>query len=411
MLDRSIVPAVAAALEDTPVVFLNGARQAGKSTLAKRLVEQSLMAEYVTLDDPGALAAAQEDPGSFVAGRHRLVIDEVQRVPDLFLALKATVDRDRRPGRFLLTGSANVLLLPGLARTLAGRMEILPLWPFSQGELESRKEGFIDAAFKGGAGLYKSTPPMERRELLARILSGGFPEAAGRKSDDRRNAWFSSYVGTLLQREIRDLANVDGLAIMPRLLSLIATHAGSLLNYSELSRSSGLPLSTLKRYVALWEATYLVQPVPAWSSNLGKRLVRSPKLYLNDSGLLAYLLQATPQRLSEQPALWGPLLENFVVMELHKQAAWSRTKPRLFHFRTHSGQEVDVLLEDRAGRLVGIEVKARAAASGEDFRALRTLAADLGKRFVAGIVLYTGTAAYPFGPRMYALPVSALWRT
>jgi hypothetical protein len=411
MLDRNIVPNVAAALADTPVVFLNGARQSGKSTLARSLVDRGLMAEYLTLDDPAALAAAQDDPGSFVAGRERLVIDEVQRVPDLFVALKATVDRDRRPGRFLLTGSANVLLLPGLAQTLAGRMEILPLWPFSQGELESRKEGFLDAAFKGtSAALYRSTPPMERRELLARLLAGGFPEAAGRKSEDRRNAWFSSYVGTLLQREIRDMANVDGLASMPRLLGLIATHAGSLSNYSELSRSSGLPLTTLKRYVALWEAAYLVQPLPAWSANLGKRLVRSPKLYLNDSGLLAYLLQINPQRLGEQPALWGPLLENFVVMELHKQAAWSRTKPRIFHFRSHAGQEVDVVLEDRAGRVVGIEIKARAAASGEDFRALRALAAGLGKRFVAGIVLYTGAGAYPFGPRLYALPVSALWR-
>jgi len=410
MLDRNVVPAVAAALADTPVVFLNGARQAGKSTLAKLLVEQGLLAEYVTLDDPAALAAAQEDPGSFVANRHRVVIDEVQRVPDLFVTLKATVDRDRRPGRFLLTGSANVLLLPGLARTLAGRMEILPLWPFSQGELESKKESFIDTAFKGGGGLYKSTAPMERRELLARILAGGFPEAASRKSEDRRNAWFSSYVGTLMQRDIRDLANVDGLAAMPRLLGLIATHAGSLMNYSELSRSAGLPVSTLKRYVALWEATYLVQPVPAWSANLGKRLVRSPKVYLNDTGLLAYLQQTTPQRLSDQPMLWGALLENFVVMELHKQAAWSRTKPRIFHFRSHNGQEVDVLLEDRAGHVVGIEIKARSAASSEDFRGLRALATDLGKRFVAGIVLYTGTAAYPFGPRLYALPVSALWR-
>jgi hypothetical protein len=399
------------ALKDTPVVFLNGARQTGKSTVAKSFAERELPAKYLTFDDPGVLAAALDDPGGFLESSGRpLIIDEVQRAPDLFLALKAAVDRDRKPGRFLLTGSANLLLLPRLAQSLVGRMQILTLWPFSQGELENHQDGFVDAAF-GGKAILQAGPPLDRADLLARMLKGGFPEAVSRNQEGRRMDWFASYVATLLQRDVRDLANVESLEVMPRLLSLIAARTGGLLNYSEFSRDCGLPVTTLKRYVALLEATYLVQPLPAWSRNLGKRLVRASKLYLSDSGLLAYLLHLNEQRLEEEPNLWGPLLENFVVMELRKQITWSRVKPQIFHYRSHAGQEVDIILEDRAGRVVGIEVKSRMAASGDDFRALRDLAAALGNRFLAGIVLYTGANAYPFGPRMYALPVSALWLT
>lgn len=338
-----------------------------------------------------------------------VVLDEVQRVPELFLAIKASVDRDRRAGRFLLTGSANVLLLPRLSESLAGRMEILTLWPLSQGEIEGVREGFIDAVF--GRALPALPEAKEGRlGLVGRMLRGGYPEVLARASEDRRRAWFGSYVTTILDRDVRDIAEIEGLTAMPRLLTLLATRSTALLNYADLSRSLGMPQSTLKRYMALLETTFLIQTVPAWHSNVGKRLLKTPKVVLTDSGLMAHLLGLSRERLTEHPDVTGPLLETFVLMELRKQAAWSHRQPQILHFRTQTGQEVDIILEDRSGRLIGIEVKASATVGSEDFRGLRALSQIAGKRFHRGIVLYDGSQALPFGPNLYALPVSALWR-
>lgn len=407
MISRHITPSLLQALSDTPVVFLNGARQTGKSFLARWLAATDHPARYLTLDDVAVLAAAHGDPTSFVAGLDGpVVLDEVQRVPRLFLAIKALVDRGRQPGRFLLTGSADVLLLPELADSLAGRMEILTLHPLSQGEIEGHPEGFIETVFTdkltdlavGGApGL----------TLLDRIQTGGYPEMQTRTSPHRRNAWFSSYISTILSRDVRDLAHIEGLAALPRLLSLLAARAASLLNFAELSRTTGIPQTTLKRYLSLLETTFLVYYLPAWSGNLGKRLVKAPKLMLNDTGLLVHLLGGD---LGPGTQL-GPVLENFVVTELRKQSAWSSRRVQFFHFRTQIGREVDLVLEDSSGRVVGIEVKATATLGTEDFKGLRTLADDLGDRFHRGVVLYTGSESIPFGPRLHALPVESLWRT
>jgi predicted AAA+ superfamily ATPase len=241
--------------------------------------------------------------------------------------------------------------------------------------------------------------PEEWATLLERLLCGGYPEVLSRDTDERRAAWFGSYVTTLLQRDVRDLSNIEGLTTVPRLLSLLAARATSLLNFSELSRSLAMPQSTLKRYLALLEMTFLLQPLPPWSSNRNKRLVKAPKLMLNDTGLLASLLSLSRDRLLTDRPLTGPMLENFVVLELRKQLTWSRVKPQLFHFRTQTGQEVDVVLEDGAGRIVGIEVKASGA-----------LMEVSGERFQRGIVLYTGMEPLPFGPRLHAFPLQALWR-
>ncbi|MSQ47764.1 MAG: ATP-binding protein [Deltaproteobacteria bacterium] len=409
MIYRNLTPALQAALADTPIVLLTGARQTGKSTLVQDIASTTHPARYLTFDDSGALSAVRTDPAGFLAGMDGAVIlDEVQRAPELFLALKAAVDRDRRPGRFLLTGSANVLLLPRLAETLVGRMEILTLWPLSQGEIEGRFEGFIDAVFAD------ALPPLKPSSetwttLLDRLLIGGYPEVLTRATEERRTAWFNSYVTTLLQRDVRDLAQIEGLTSLPRLLTLLATRATALLNFSELSRSIAMPQSTLKRYLALLETTFLLCPLPAWSSNVGKRLVKAPKMGLSDTGLLSALSAIRKERLLAEHGLAGPLLENFVVMELRKQTSWSRTRPQVFHFRTQTGQEVDVVLEDGAGRIVGIEVKASATISTHDFKGLRALAETAGSRFYRGVVLYTGTEPLPFGPQFYALPVSALW--
>lgn len=336
------------------------------------------------------------------------MLDEVQRVPELFLAIKAALDRDRRPGRFLLTGSADVLLLPRLSESLVGRMEILTLWPFSQGELEGVREGFVDAVF---SDRLPSLPQrgMGTSELIERVVVGGYPEAVVRSTQARRQAWFSSYVTAILHRDVRDLANIEHLGALPRLLSLLSARITSLLNYSELSRSLGLAQSTLKRYLALLEITFLVQLLPAWSPNLGKRLVKSPKLLLIDTGLAAHLLGLDPKALGSRPELLGPLVENFVAMELKKQIAWSKAQPSMFHLRTGAGQEVDIVLEDASGRVVGIEVKAAATVRPQDFGGLRYLAGLLGDRFLRGIVLYTGDQHVPFGEDLHAVPISSLW--
>ncbi|MCD6136198.1 ATP-binding protein [Candidatus Bipolaricaulota bacterium] len=411
MIPRNVTSAILEALSDTPVVLLNGARQTGKSTLAQWLAEKAHPARYITLDDAAVLAAARDDPTGFLTGLDSpIVLDEVQRAPELFLAIKAVVDRNRVPGHFLLTGSANPLLLPKLSESLAGRMEILSLWPFSQGELEGRPEDFIDRAFASKLPQFPASD-LSRSELVKRVLTGGYPEVVGKASTSRRSAWFRSYVTTIVQREVRDLANIEHLTMMPRLLSLLAARAGSLMNYTEISNSLGLPQSTLKRYMALFEMTFLSQPLPAWSTNIGKRLIRSRKVVLNDTGLLAHLIGLNEERIRADPNTFGPLLENFVIMELRKQATWSKTQPQFFHFRTRKGQEVDIVLENAAGEIVGIEVKASSTVKSSDFKGLNYLSELLGDRFLRGIVLYTGDQPVPFGSNLYALPVSTLWES
>jgi len=410
MLTRSASLAVNVALADTPVVLLNGPRQSGKSTLARMVAESHPGGAYVTLDDPATLAAARADPPGFVASTASLqVIDEVQRVPDLFVAIKASVDRDRRPGRFMLTGSSNIFLVPRISESLAGRMEIVPLWPFSQGELGGRREGFIDALFSDDP--LRLAPSNETPlSLRARFLAGGFPEVQTRTTPERRSAWFGAYLATVLQRDVRDLANVEGLAMLPRTLELLATRAGNTLNAAELSRLAGIPRTTLLRYLVSLEAVYLYQPLPAYSASLTRRLTHAPKVHFCDSGLLAHVLGVTASRLQRDPSVAGPLLENFVVAEVRKQVGWNTTPVRLLHFRAYERSEVDLVLEEAGGRIVGIEVKASVSLGARDFRGLETLRELAGARFHRGVVLHAGSETLPFGDRLFAMPVDAIWR-
>lgn len=407
---RNVAPSVLEALGDRPVVLIHGARQTGKSTLAQTIAQGEHPANYLTLDDAAVLVAARDDPQGFIARLgDPVVLDEVQRAPDLFLAIKLAVDRDRRPGRFLLTGSTNVMLLPDLSESLAGRMEIHTLWPLSQGEIRGLTERFVDAVFDEDFRLPRLQVE-ERSALLSSICAGGYPEVLGIRSEARRQAWFGSYITTILQRDIRDVANIAGITALPRLLTVIAARAPSLLNLAELGRSVGLPHSTLTRYMALLESTFIVQTLPAWSGNLSRRLVRAPKLMMVDTGLMAYLMGVNQERLAGDPVLLGRLLENFVIMELRKQLSWSKAQPHMLHYRSVAGQEVDLVLEDPSGRVVGVEIKASATIGPGDFRGLRALAQDTGARFHRGVLLYTGTESVPFGARLHALPVSALWR-
>lgn len=411
MIQRHITDRLLDALADTPAVLVNGARQTGKSTLVQSpdLVNQNR--QYLTFDDPGILAAAKRDPNGFVAGLNaQVTLDEVQHVPELFPVIKATIDRKRQPRRFLLTGSADAMLLPKLSESLAGRMEALTLWPFSQGEMHGVTESFVDTLFSSKPVGWSGRPLMVRRdELLATVLVGGYPPAVARQRVARRDSWFQSYVMTMLQRDIRDLANIADVTAVPRLLAVVAARAGGLLNFADLSRTVALPQTTLKRHFALLESTFLVQLLRPWATNLGKRAIQTPKVYLNDTGLLAHLLGVTTDRLKVEASLAGGILENFVLMELRKQSTWSATQPELFYWRTASGQEVDVVLEDRAGRLTGVEVKAAATLGANDVRGLQALASETGKKWVRGVVLYTGNEVIPFSANLHGVPITQLW--
>lgn len=411
MYRRNIEQHIKTALKDTPVVFLNGARQTGKTTLVQKIVQDSPSATYLTFDDAAVLAAAIHDPAGFLQGLPGMaVIDEVQKAPALFPAIKASVDRNRKPGRFLLTGSANILLLPKISESLAGRMEIVSLWPLSQGELEGGQEDFISRLFKATpfrAGQIAS----RKNDIGQKVLCGGFPEAVGRKDAERRRAWFGSYLTSILQRDVRDLAHIEGLSEMPRLLSILAARIGGHLNMADISRAIGIPHSTLKRYLAILETTFLVRTIPSWSANLSTRLVKASKLYLCDSGLAAYLNGVNHLTYRDNSPQKGPLFENFVLAELLKQASWSKTPVTLSHFRTSTGREVDFVVEAADGRLAGMEVKAASTARSDDFDGLKELAHHLKSRFSQGVVLYAGDSIIPFGDRLWAVPVEDLWRT
>lgn len=410
MIERHLLPALRAALADTPAVFLAGPRQAGKSTLAMSLCGPRAGRRYLTFDDATALAAARRDPEGFLSGLEGdIVLDEVQRAPEAFRALKASIDRDRRHGRFLLTGSAGVLVVPQVAEALAGRIELLTLWPLSQGEIEGRLGGFVDAAFEGH--LPESVgPPVPRRELCEAIVRGGYPEARARASADRRDAWFRSYVSTVLSRDVRDLAAIEGLAELPHLMRLLAERTGGLLNYADISRSTALPQSTVKRYMTILEGLFLIRRIPPWAGSRSSRLVKAHKIFTVDTGLSAHLVDADVAALLERPDRLGPLLETFVVGEIVKQTAWSRARPSVHHFRSHTGQEVDIVLEDRRGRCVAIEVKAASSVGPGDLKGIEAFMSIAKKRFQRGILLYAGKEAIPFSSDVRALPVSALWR-
>jgi len=409
MVKRSITSTLLSALGDSPVVLLSGARQVGKSTLVKWISENDHPARYLTLDDAAVLSAIHLDPAGFLSGYDKpLIIDEVQRAPELFRAIKQDVDKKRKAGQYLLTGSANVLLLPKLSESLAGRMEILSLHPFSQSELEETEGSLIDAAFASRPFSF-SRKSATQADTLQKILKGGFPEVQQRPALERRNAWFGSYVTTILQRDVRDLANIEGLTTLPNLLSLLATRSGSLLNFAELSNSSNIPQTTLKRYLVLLETTFLIQQIRPWSGNLSKRLIKTPKIYLTDTGLMTYLVGADESRLKTDGSLFGRIVETFVLNELVKLNTWSKAKARIYHYRTQLGNEIDFLLERNDGSIVAIEVKSSSSVDSSSFTAMTSLSHDLKKKFVRGLVFYTGKELIPFGHNLLALPLQSLW--
>lgn len=401
---RFVLARIDRALRDTPVVLLNGPRQCGKTTLLGQLLGRHR--SYVTLDDDTALAAATSDPTGFVRGFDRASIDEVQRAPELLRAIKRSVDQDRRPGRFLLSGSADLLALPRVSESLAGRMEVITLLPLAQAEMRRRRPRFLEHAFRGKPVAVSG--PVLGAELVDLVLAGGYPDLLAR-APARRLAWARDYARAVLTRDVRDIAEVSRLDEMPRLLRVLAQYAGQLLNFTEIGGQLGLDTKTAQRYLAILEQLYLVRRVEPWSTNRLKRLIKTPKLHFLDTGLLAALRGLSADRLSAARDAFGPLLESFVFAEVEKLVGWQDREVTVHHYRDKDQYEVDLVLERDDGAVVGIEVKASATVTAHDFGGLRRLARACGERFQLGLVLYDGETSVPFGDRLFAAPVSALW--
>jgi predicted AAA+ superfamily ATPase len=398
------------ALGDTRVVLVNGARQVGKSTLVRMVAKGRGATEWRDLDAAIPRRAAEADPDSFVNFPHLMVIDKIQRVPDLLLAIKSQVDNDPRPGRYLLTGSSRLFALRDLPDTLPGRMETIELWPLSQGEIEGAPDGFVDAVFTEGRGAaLRHSSQVSRNDYAERLVRGGFPEAIPRESPRSKRRFFDSYLGDLIAREVRQLSEIERTSELRALIQLLAARSGQLLVGAALSRELGISASTVHRYLALLEEVFLIKRIPAWSRNLSNRAIATPKVAFVDSGMAANLLGIDARGLIRPNTVFGPLLEGFVLMELARQLTWADEPVELYHYRTKDGIEVDAVLENRQRRVVGIEVKAASNVRSEDFKGLKHLADRLGDDFIAGLVLYTGDQTYSFGDKMRAMPVSALW--
>jgi uncharacterized protein len=409
LFPRHAQRAVTTALTDTRVVVLNGARQTGKSTLARLVMAEFPGSELRYLDEAPVRAAAQADPGLFVRHDALLVIDEVQRVPDLFLAIKHEVDVDPRPGRFLLTGSARLVGLRDIPDLLPGRSETIELSPLSQGEIDRGPDGFVDAVFQHGVDMKVLPSAMRRDDYLERALRGGYPEAVRRIDAGRRARFFESYISDVINRDVRQLTEIERPADMRRLVNLIAAATGSLANPANMASRLQVPASTVKRYLDLLDLLFITRRIPAWSSNLATRAVATPKLLLNDSGLAAHLTGISLKHARRPAAPVGPLIETFVLGELSRQLGFTDQLVRLYHYRDRDQYEVDAVLESASGDIVACEVKAAETVRSEDFRGIQRLARRLGGQLLAGIVLYAGGSPLAFGERLRAWPISTLW--
>ena len=405
MYSRFAKSRIQSSLTDTRVVLITGPRQSGKTTLAKDVASDDI--PFLTLDDATVLQSALDDPVGFIRGLDRAVVDEVQRAPGLLLSIKNAVDENNAPGRFLLTGSANLMTIPTVTDSLAGRMEAIRLLPLSQAELFGKKSDFIDRSF---AAKKPSTDHLVIGDkLIEAVLSGGYPQALERKNWTRKQDWYHSYLDAIVQRDVRDVAQIEQLALMPNLLSVLAEHSGQLINYTSIGTAIGLNHVSTRKYISALESIYLVHTLQPWFSNRLKRLIKSPKLHFLDAGLLAAMRDVSPNVVRSDKTSFGTILETFVFSELLKIASWSDERCSFSHYRDKDKNEVDLVLENRRGQIVGIEVKASATVSPNDFSGMRKLAKACGKKFVQGLVLYDNDQVVPFADNMFAAPLSSLW--
>jgi len=404
---RYIEPRVLESLTDTPVVLIHGPRQCGKTTLA-RLVGDARGFTYLSFDNDVQRSAAQVDPVGYVADLpEHVILDEVQRVPELFTSLKAAVDARQKPGRFILTGSAHVLLVPRLADSLAGRMAILRLHPLSQAEIAGNPADFLHALFGGGFRI-GAFGRRQGRVLAERITAGGYPAALSRTTARRRTAWYRDYIDTLVQKDVLDLARISRLDAMPRLLEMAAGQTARLVNVSDMAAPFQISRPTIREYLTLLSRIFLLEELSPWHSNRLRRLIKTPKLHLGDTGLACALLGLDAMSLWQDRSLFGQVLETFIFQELRRQASWQEDEISFSHFRDKDKHEVDMVLES-GGKLAGIEVKAGSTVTSSDFNGLQKLQRAAEKRFTAGVVLYDGDSVVPFGKDLYAVPISCLW--
>jgi hypothetical protein len=404
---RLVEDTIARALRDTRVVLVVGPRQAGKTTLMRRYIADDR--PYLTLDDRATLDRARTDPVAFIRGLDRAIIDEIQRAPELMLAIKESVDGDTRPGRFLLTGSANVMALPTIGDSLAGRIEIVTLLPLAQAEIAGTPGRMIERLFAGEGPVLRGRA-VYGEPLVEAVLAGGYPEALRRSTAERRSLWHEDYLALVLDRDVRDIAHLEQLDRLPILMRMLGEQAGQLVNMNALAVALGLSAPTVQRYVTVLERMFLLRQIRPWFSNRLSRLIKSPKLHLLDSGLLAALREANAAGIATDRGRFGPLLESFAVGEVLKALGWSKVRAQVSHFRTKDRDEVDLVLEDRRGRIVGIEVKAAATLRPGDFSGLRKLQEAAGSRFVQGVLLHDHDRVTPYNEKIRAAPVSLLWQ-
>ncbi len=409
LVARHAQSAVEAALADTRVVVILGARQVGKSTLLEQVARaEGAGREVLTLDNQAVRAAARADPAGFIATLDTPVaIDEIQRVPELMTEIKLRVDRDKTPGQFAITGSANLLEMTQVKDSLAGRAEYLRLHPFSQGELLGHRESFVPG-LADGRFPHPADAPVGRRAHAEILAKGGYPEVQGRPSN-RRARFFESYVEGILERDLTSLADVADHAVVARLLRAVGATSAAELNVDRLSGSLGTPATTIRRHLDLLEMLFLIRRLPAWSNNLLARSIKRPKIHVADAGLLAYLVGADERRIETDLDLGGMFYETFAAMELHRQISWLDDRPELFHYRDRDGREVDIVIEHRDGSVSAVEVKSAATVHERDLRGLVHLRDKLGRRFNAGALLYAGASTVTFGDRLAAVPLSGLW--
>ncbi len=406
IFNRNVEPLILESLLDTPAVLLAGPRQVGKTTLVKQIAKAKSY-RYLTLDDELILLSARNDPVGLIRDLSHAVIDEVQRAPQLLLAIKKTIDENRAPGRFLLTGSANLMALPTIADSLAGRMETLHLLPLSQSEMEGSATNWIDAVFYNRILSIKEAAIGD--QLVERVLKGGYPESIARPSSRRRLAWATQYLDAIIQRDIREIAEVEKLHALPRFLNALALTAGQMCNYTRLGGYVGLDGKTASRYISLFESLFLVNRLDVWSPNRMKRIAKIPKLQFIDSGLLASILALQSDAIKNDRTRFGHLLETFVYGELLKHATTSVGRYQLMSYRHTNQTEVDLVIEAPNGDLVGIEIKATASVQAQHLRGLQNLAKNAGSHFKMGVLLYDGTETLPLGNQLWAAPISSLW--
>lgn len=412
MVTRRVQQIVADLLSEEPAILLQGPRSVGKTTVL-HAVAAARGADVIDLDDLATRDAVAADPGLFAAGAAPVCIDEFQHVPELLDALKAELNQDTRPGRFIITGSTRHDALPAAAQALTGRLHRLMVLPFSQGELSGTAENFLEVLTTVPATLVSASPSKTvRSDYVDRIVAGGFPLALQR-AGAARNRWFDNYVALTLQRDVQSLSKIQQKDALPKLLARLAGQTGQVLNISAAAGAVGLVPRTAENYTRLLEDVFLLRRLPAWGTTLRARATASPKLHLVDSALAARLLRLTAEKLARKDPTslqqFGHLLETFVVGEVLKQASWLPSVAGTGHWRTHDGDEVDLVIETDDGRVVGLEVKAAGRVAGKEFSGLRALRAALGDAFVAGVVLYTGERSYTYDDRLHVLPIDRIW--